>query len=785
MKGFGSCSARCLLVVGLLSVVVGCAQSTTRNDALSLLRDGQYEQAIAMLEEGIEHNPNDVGLRGSLLSVREEATARLIAQASQQRSEEKFEEAAKTLDHAIRLDPGNERLRQLRDELVVDSIVQGKLKAIDAQLSTGNKTQAMRFVSEALQISPRHPTLLALQRRLTTELRAESRSQANVLTENRPISLDFRDVGLATVLEAITADSGINFVLDRDVPTDEPVTVHLRSVRVDDAIDMVTSAHGLARRIVDSRTVFIFPNTPEKRKEHQEQVIRVFHLANAKAQSTAALLRSMLKIQEPFVDERANIVALRESPELIAMAERLVALHDVGEAEVMLEVEILEVKTTRLTELGLNFPSRLSLTLLPTSGLTWRDVRNADSGSIGVDVGSLVLNLRKEVGDVNILANPRIRTKSREKAEIMIGDKVPVFTSTSGATGFVSENVTYLDVGLKLAVEPLISPDDEIDIKLGLEVSSLVSEVTTSNGSTAYRIGTRNATTTLRLRDGETQVLAGLINNEDRSVSNRVPGLGDLPIAGRLFSSQKDDLQRTELVLAITPRILRGAPAPGIDQAEFGIGSEDSPRLRPTKWEMPFSDRSASSIPSENSKNRAATPMPIIAEPIPALSKQQENPPIEREEEGPFSLSNGTLHDDVGSPIQLAWVAPRSVHIGEIFEATLHVRAQESLQGIPLEIVFPAQYAHIESVTEGRYMRRDGGLTSFTHIVNAEDGKIGVGLMRNAGSPITGHGSLLSVKVKALRAGKFSFSVSSAQPMAAGTVVTTPELPSIEIQVLP
>src|SRR6185436_8944175 len=131
------------------------------------------------------------------------------------------------------------------------------------------------------------------------------------------------------------------------------VSVYLRASRVEDAIDLVTGAHQLARRIVDPQTVLIYPNTQEKQREHQEQVIRVFHLANADAKTTAALLRSMLRLREVFVDERANLIALREPADIVAVAERLVSLHDQADAEVMLEVEVLEVSVSRLTELGI------------------------------------------------------------------------------------------------------------------------------------------------------------------------------------------------------------------------------------------------------------------------------------------------------------------------------------------------------------------------------------------------------------------------------------------------
>ena len=181
-------------------------------------------------------------------------------------------------------------------------------------------------------------------------------------------------------------------------------------------------------------------------------------------------------------------------------------------------------------------------------------------------------------GTTSVLSNPRIRVINREKARIHIGEKLPVITTTAAATGgFVSESVSYLDVGLKLEVEPLIYLDDEVGIKVSLEVSNIAGEVRgTQSSSLAYQIGTRNASTMLRLRDGETQVLAGLISNEDRRTAARVPALGDLPVLGRLFSHTRDNSAKTEIVLLITPRLVRTLARPDARTAEFAAGTEIS-----------------------------------------------------------------------------------------------------------------------------------------------------------------------------------------------------------------
>jgi general secretion pathway protein D len=250
----------------------------------------------------------------------------------------------------------------------------------------------------------------------------------------------------------------------------------------------------------------------------------------------------------------------------------------VAEPEVMLDVEVLEIQRSRLLNLGVQFPDKLTLTPLPLSGTTLQDLKDISAATTAASLSSAVINLQRVVGNTNLLANPRIRTHNREKALIKIGDRVPVITTTSTSTGFVAENVQYVDVGLKLEVEPTIFPNDEILIKLALEVSSVTKEIVSKSGTTSYQIGGRNASTVLRLKDGETQILGGLINDQDIQTANRLPGLGDLPILGRLFASQKDTNDKTELVLSITPRLVRGIAPPATLSSEFWSGTENDPR---------------------------------------------------------------------------------------------------------------------------------------------------------------------------------------------------------------
>ncbi|MFL6694767.1 MAG: type II secretion system protein GspD, partial [Ramlibacter sp.] len=302
----------------------------------------------------------------------------------------------------------------------------------------------------------------------------------------------------------------------------------------------------------------------------------------ADAKQTAAMIKALVKTRDVFVDDKLNLVIMRDTPEAVKLAEQLVATQDLGEPEVMLDLEVLEVSSSLVQEFGARFPDQISV--LGTAAGTIVDQYRLGSGGIRAFAANplLLLNLSKQDGSTNILANPRIRVKNREKARVHIGERVPVITTTSTANVGVSSSVNYLETGLKLDVEANVFLEEEVGVKVQLEVSNILEQLNVS-GTVAYRLGTRNAATTLRLRDGETQVLAGLIDNEDRRNFARLPYAGDLPVLGRLF--RNDDIRgsKSEIVLLVTPHIVRNITRPDVVRSQFASGTEAAPGAVPVR----------------------------------------------------------------------------------------------------------------------------------------------------------------------------------------------------------
>jgi general secretion pathway protein D len=583
------------LFIVILPLLAGCANNIHLEEGRALIAKGQSEEGLARLAQAVRERPEDREARAAYFRQRELAVSEAAAAAEAARRAGKLDEAEAAWLRVLSADAGSPRARDGLAEIAAARRHQSLLDEAATQFRKGDAGAAEQRVRTVLAENPSHAGARELLHRLQA-LEAQQPSAAAVKSPfTKPITLEFRDTPLKTVFEVISRTAGVNFVLDKDVKADTKVTIFVRNTSIDEVLRLIMATNQLQRRVIGDTSVLVYPATAAKAKEYQETVTRSFYLANAEAKQAQALLKSIVKSKDVFVEEKLNLVIVRDTPEAIRLAERLIESLDLAEPEVMLEIEVLEIARSRLLELGLKFPDQVGYgllqpsttsTVITTTGTQTNtnlggalaagmvDLHNRGALTSYVANPALLLNLKNQVGDGTLLANPRIRVKNREKAKVHIGEKLPVFTTTSTANVGVSASVSYLDVGLKLDVEPSVHLDDEVDIKVGLEVSSIVKEVSGPASSLAYQVGTRSAATVLRLKHGETQVLAGLINDEERSSANRLPGLGDVPLLGRLFSSQRDNRNKTEIVLLVTPRVVRNVARPALSAPTVPAGTE-------------------------------------------------------------------------------------------------------------------------------------------------------------------------------------------------------------------
>jgi len=621
----------------LTALLVGCASDRALRDSERLVVQGRASEGIAVLEQAAREKPGDLAVRAALVRLRDHHLAERLARADQTLRAGDLDAAHDVYREVLTRHADNARALS---GLVAVEVARGQrvlLEQARAALARDDLAVARDRLRGVLAQDPDQADARALLATLEERAGRAGALEAPALAGalRRPITLEFRDAPLKGVFDALSRQAGINLVFDKDVRLDQRATVFARTTPIADALDMVLATNQLARKTLNATTLLIYPNLPAKQRDYQEMAVRGFFLVNTDAKQVMAMLKAIARVRDVYVDEKLNMVMVRDAPEALALAERLVRLTDRPEPEVMLEVEILEVKRNKLMELGVRWPTQFSIlsreeqeqavALGSTAStvkskvnapLTIRLFKTLDDSDILLSP-TPSLNLRKDDSDVNLLANPRIRVRNREKARIHIGDKVPVITSNVTSTGVTSESVSYLDVGLKLDVEPQVHLDGDVAMKVGLEVSNIVREVKSATGTLTYQLGSRNASTALRLRDGETQVLAGLISDEDRSGASKVPGLGDLPLIGRLFSTHRDEKSKTEIVLLITPRVLRNIDRPPLGDAEFFAGTEASVATQPLRLRAtPEVSRRVPAPPGRLPP--AAPPQPVEPAPVEA-----------------------------------------------------------------------------------------------------------------------------------------------------------------------
>jgi general secretion pathway protein D len=749
-------------------LLAGCAAQRLQREGLALIDSGQVEQGLARLAESSKADPSNGGYRASLARHREQAANRLLAQGDAARAAGDAESARAAFKRVLGIDPANRSARAAVARLDDDARHAGLLAEAE-KTAAGDEAQARELVRRILLENPDHAGARKLQQRLDERAaRAEAAVPGLAGRFHAPVSLQFRDANIKQVFEALARTSGINILLDRDVKPDIKVSIFVKDVSVQDAFDLLLLQSQLEKKVLSDSTVLVYQNTPAKVKEYQDLKIRSFHLVNADAKQIASMIKSLLKTRDIVVHEKTNSVVMRDTPEAVELAARLVEDQDLPDPEVMLEVEVLEVSGSRLSELGLSLPSSIGVSV-PGEGLTVNALRNMRSGDLLVGPApSATLNMLMQDSDANLLASPRIRARNHEKARIMIGDRVPVITNavTPMSTGapVITGNVQYLDVGLKLEVEPDIHRNDEVSIKINLEVSSIVKEVQNAqSGTLAYQVGTRNATTVLRLKDGETQILGGLINDEDRNSASKLPGLGQLPLVGRLFSSHRDDARKTEIVLSITPHVIGARHQLDARRTEYWSGTESSVRADPLIL------RSLGTVAVS-----AGGALPAaLGSAAPALPAQS----------APAARSMA-LASPAAQPVVLSWQGPAQAKPGEHISLTLNVQSSQPAHSVSAVLAYDPALLRAVDATEGDFVRQSGNQSVFRQQVDEKAGQVMLELAAASGAA-SGAGAVATVEFEVLAPGKALLAArdikaldASGEPLA----VTASAPPSVQVQ---
>jgi general secretion pathway protein D len=727
-------------------ILVGCAGQRLHNEGLALLESGRNEEGLEKLAAASKADPDNLTYRSALVRNRELIIGRMLTNASSERAQEHYAAAQTIYESILRIDQNNNAARDGIAALEMDHRHIGIISEATAYLKKGDFDSAQAVLKPVLIENQKNNQAMLLQRQIDEQvskvLLAEPALQGKF---KKPVTLQFRDANLKMVFEALSRTSGINVLLDKDVKADIKTSIFVKDVSIEDAIDLILLQSQLEKKIISDNTVFVYPNTPAKLKDYQDLKIRSFHLTNSDPKQVMNMVKTLLKTKDILVNEKTNSIVMRDTPEAIRLAEKMINDQDTADPEVMLEVEVLEVNRTRLSQIGINFPSKLTLTTpsgTANAGLTLSQLQNVSAGDLITSPAlATTLNLMMQDGTTNLLASPRIRVRNREKAKIMIGDRVPIITNAvtpvSTGTPVVTGNVQYMDVGMKLEVEPEIHLDNDISIKVHLDVSSIVKEINNAvSGTQAYQIGTRNASTVLRLRDGETQILAGLISDEDRKTSNKVPGLGQLPVLGRLFSSDGDNISKTEIILSITPRIVGRKAFPDAREVEYWSGTEAS--LRTSSLTM-------KSLGSIGFSNPAKTPeAPAAINHVPAAGTASAAAAAATVEKAARDLAT--------QPVVISWAGPNQAKVGDKISVMINTPIQLGVKSLSFQVGYDASVLKAVDVIEGNLMKQNNAQTNLVKTINQKNGIVLVGLSGTASGESSGGGNIVTLEFEVIGA---------------------------------
>lgn len=724
MNRFSRYLTRRTALLFIVAFLAACASGQMVHDeGLSLLDEGKTLEGLAKLQEAVKAAPNNPAYRASLARNRELAINRMLTKGNNERIGGNPDAAQADFQWVLKLDANNAVAKDGLAALEMDKR-HGVIIDEAKELVRKNDLDAARDVLRpVLQENPKHAEALVLERKIDEMIDKEKSAGPSLTAKfKKPVTLEFRDASVKMVFEALSRASGVNVLLDKDVRPDLKTSIFVKDTSVEDTIDLIMLQNQLEKKILNENTVFIYPNTAEKNKDYQDLKVRSFHLNNADPKVMLTMIKALLKTKDTFINEKTNSIVIRDTPEAIRLAEKMIADQDIPEPEVMMEVEVLEVSRNRMDQLGIKWPTTLTL---QTTGSTLRELRNQNQGTITASPApGITLDLMLQDADTNILASPRIRARNREKAKIMIGDRVPVITNavTPVSTGapVVTGSVQYLDVGLKLEVEPDVHLDNEVAIKINMEVSTLGNTVTNPiSGTVAYQVSTRNASTLLQLKDGETQILAGLIDNEDRANANKIPGLGQLPVVGRLFSDHGDNNTKTEIVLSITPHVVGRPRLADARETEYWSGTEatlsqNQMILKPI----------GASITGSTAATHSAVPVPT-AVPTPEAANL---------------------------PMVLSWQGPTQAKVGDSITLTLNTKSVQGMNNVGLTVNFdPAVFKAVD-VVEGDIMKKNSVQSKLTQTINQTSGQIEVDLGGHSARGVTGEGSVFALTLEAIGA---------------------------------
>ena len=546
--------------VVLGAVAAGCASSGTMGHGRAAEQAQDYDRAVIEYTSVVRSNPGNRDARAALQRVKLRAAQDHTARARRYAGLERYEEAGVEYQLAAELNPTDSAIdAALRD-------VRQKLRTKVA-VSRGGRTELESLIDRARETPSPGMDLPA--------------------GVKLPGSLVFGNGATArAVFQTVARFANLSLIFDAAF-RDQPLTIDLRDQTLDNALAALTASTRTFYRVTAPKTITIIPDTPAKRREYEESIVQTFYLSNADIKETIDLLRVVIDIRQISPTTGMNAISIKDTPERIAAAAKLIAAIDHARPEVVIDVELLEVDRTKLRDYGLQLASPGSTGIsgsidINRANFTLADLQNLTAADVFLaGIPGIYYRLLKTDTATRTLANPQLRTAEGLAATARFGERVPVPITTFApiaAGGVNTQPITsyaYENIGVNIDITPRLHHDDAVTLVLKVSLSTVSG--TGFGGLPTF--GNREISTTIRLKDGETNMLAGLIRDDERVIRTGVPGLSDIPGVGRIFGNTHREAQQTDIILTLTPHIVRVLDLTEADLRPFRLGRENGASL--------------------------------------------------------------------------------------------------------------------------------------------------------------------------------------------------------------
>jgi len=763
-------------------VTAACAAGRAFNAGEEAARLGDVDQAVAHFRAAFEQDPDN-------------ADYQIALQRSMLTASRTYLERARALEEQDQLEAARNAYRRASDYDPTNRAAADKAAALD------------RAIRERVEVARGPSAYQQMQQQ------ADAASAQPLLNpaSREPLDLSFPNADLRQVLAFIANFAGINVTYDRDV-TDRFVSIALSNVTLEDALNHLMTMSQLSYKVLSERSIFVFPDTPAKHIQYDEQVIRTFYLSHGDPAELVTLLGAIIRLPgiaiQPIIQANtaSNTIVVRGTRQIVDIIARVIEQNDKPRAEIVIDVQIMEVNRTRAQQYGLNLseyalgglfspesepdadstaPSRLlsppPINLDSFSGVTSADFYTA--------VPTAVVRFLETDTDTKLIAKPQLRGAEGSRLVLNLGDDIPVVSTSytplaSGGAGVNPLNsYTYRPVGVNIDLTPRVTLDGDIILDLILDNSSLGPPISVA-GVEVPSFGKRTLTTRLRLRDGESNLLAGLLREDERMVLTGFPGIMDLPVLRRLFSANKTDVTQTDIVMILTPHIIRGNEIGPQDLMPIAIGSQQNLGLggAPSVFGGPPQPPVPDAPPADTVPGAAAlpglAPAPDTANTGgPASAVPTRVPPPST----PQVSSPATL---VGAAVLSAVPPETEVRVGGgPYTVPIVIDNAERISTLAVSLTFDPAILRVRAVQEGSFMRVGGVDAAFTQ--QASPGRIDVSMTRSADpTGATGSGVVAAVLFEPIASGSTSVAISGAATSPNGTPIGLNFQPA-QVTVLP